>query len=195
MGVGNVGKMATIFNTATTLDGYLATPENSLDWLFEVPGADEAESGIDDFLSGIGALVMGSTTYEWVVDHESLLERPETWTAWYGERPTWVFTHRELPVVEGADIRFTQAPVAAVHAEAAAIAGDKDIWVMGGGDLAGQFADAGLLDRIVATVAPVTLGAGAPLLPRVLRSDRLKLVSVEQRGQFAELTYDVTSPA
>lgn len=187
--------MATIYNTATTLDGYLATTDNSLDWLFEVPGSAEAEESLPDFLATIGAMAMGSTTYQWVVEHESLLERPETWTAWYGDRPTWVFTHRELPVVEGANIHFTQAPVPEVHAELVAAAGERDVWVMGGGDLVGQFADAGLLDRIVATVAPVTLGEGAPLLPRDLRSDRLTLVSVEQRGQFAELTYDVGSPA
>ena len=187
--------MVTIYNTATTLDGYLATPDNSLQWLFDVPGADDEESGIDDFLAGIGAMAMGRTTYEWVVEHESLLERPATWSAWYGDRPAWVFTHGDPPVVEGADIRFTQAPVEQVYAELVAAAGGRDVWVMGGGDLAGQFADAGLLDRVVVTVAPVTLGAGAPLLPRDLRSDRLTLVSVGQRGQFAELTYDVGPPA
>lgn len=194
-GVGSVGCMATVYNTATTLDGFLATPANSLDWLFEVPGSAEAEESLPDFLATVGAMTMGSTTYEWVFRHESLGEHPERWTEWYAERPTWVFTHRELPVVAGADIRFTQAPVEQVHAELVEAAGERDVWVMGGGDLAGQFADAGLLDRIVVTVAPVTLGRGAPLLPRIIRSNRLTLVSVEQRGQFAELTYDVGSPA
>lgn len=183
--------MATIYNTATSLDGFLATTDNSLQWLFDVPGAADEEAGIGDFLAGIGALAMGSTTYEWVVEHESLLERPDTWTAWYGDRPTWVFTTRDLPVVQGADIRFTQAPVEQVHAEMLEAAGGGDIWLMGGGDLVGQFADRGLLDRVTVTIAPVTLGAGAPLLPRDLRSDRLVLRSVERRGPFAELTYDV----
>jgi dihydrofolate reductase len=187
--------MATIYNTATTLDGYLATADNSLQWLFDVPGADDEESGLESFMTGIGAMAMGSTTYEWVVAFEQLAEHPDRWTDSFGDRPTWVFTHRDLPVVEGAAIRFTQAPVEQVHAEMVAAAGDRDIWVMGGGELVGQFADAGLLDRIVATIAPVTLGAGAPLLPRDLRSDRLTLVSVVRRGQFAELTYEVGSPS
>ena len=187
--------MATIYNTAATLDGFLATTDHSLQWLFDVPGSDEAVTGFDDFLTDIGAMAMGSSTYEWVVAHESLLERPETWTAWYGERPTWVFTTRELPVVEGADIRFTDAPVAEVHAAMTAAAGERDIWLMGGGDLVGQFADAGLLDRVTVTIAPVTLGAGAPLLPRDIRADRLTLASVTRRGPFAELTYEVRSPA
>ncbi|MCL3817720.1 dihydrofolate reductase family protein [Aeromicrobium wangtongii] len=185
--------MATIYNTATTLDGFLATTDNSLQWLFDVPGADDEEGGIEGFLSGIGAMAMGATTYEWVVEHESLMDRPATWTAWYGDRPAWVFTHRDLPVVAGADIRFTQAPVEQVHAELVAAAGDRDVWLLGGGDLVGQFADAGLLDKITATIAPVTLGAGAPLLPRHLGADRLSLTSVTRRGQFAELTYGVSS--
>jgi dihydrofolate reductase len=188
--------MATIYNTATTLDGYLATTDNSLQWLFDVPGSGEAEDDLPTFMAGVGAMAMGSTTYEWVVDFEQLTEHPENWTDSFGDRPSWVFTRRRgLPVVGGADIRFTQAPVEQVHEEMTAAAGGRDIWLMGGGDLVGQFADAGLLDRIVATVAPVTLGAGAPFLPRDLRSDRLTLVSAVQKGQFAELTYEVGSPS
>ena len=183
--------MATIYYTATTLDGFLATTDNSLSWLFEVPGADAAEDSIPEFMEGVGPMAMGSTTYEWVVEHESLIDHPEKWIEWYGDKPTWVFTHRDLPVVEGADIRFTQSPVAEVHREMVSAAGGKHIWLMGGGDLVGQFADAGLLDTIIATIAPVTLGAGAPLLPRDIRSDRLTLESVRQNGQFAELTYAV----
>jgi dihydrofolate reductase len=183
--------MATIYNTATSLDGFLATPDHSLQWLFDVPGAADEDAGIADFLAGVGAMAMGSSTYEWVVEHESLIERPETWAAWYGDRPCWVFTTRDLPVVQGADIRFTQAAVEQVHAEMVESAGDRDVWLMGGGDLVGQFADRGLLDRVTVTIAPVTLGAGAPLLPRDLRSDRLVLRSVGRRGPVAQLTNDV----
>jgi dihydrofolate reductase len=186
--------MATIYNTATTLDGFLATPDNSLDWLFAVEGADDAESSFPAFLAGIGAMAMGSTTYEWLLEHEALVDEPQKWQEWYADRPTWVFTHRDLPVVPGADIRFTAEDVRAVHAQMVEAAGSRDVWLMGGGDLVGQFADAGLLDTITATVAPATLGSGAPLLPRVIGPGRLRLVSVEQRGQFAELTYAVGAP-
>ena len=186
--------MATIYYTATTLDGFLATTDNALDWLFEVPGADEAESGIGDFMAGIGALAMGSTTYEWVLEHENMLEEPEKWLASYGDLPTWVFSHRDLPPIPGTGIRVTSQDVRAAHAEMAEAAGDKDIWLRGGGDLVGLFDDLGLLDRVMVSVAPVTLGAGAPLLPRDIRSDRLTLTSVKQAGQFAELAYDVAPP-
>ncbi len=183
--------MATIYYTASSLDGFLATPDHGLDWLFEVPAADEAEATIPDFTASVGALVMGSSTYEWVVRAEDLVQHPHRWREWYDDRPAWVFTTRSLPVVDGADIRFTRDAVDRVHAAAVAAAGPRDVWLMGGGDLAGQFADAGLLDRIVVTLAPVTLGAGAPLLPRDIRSDRLTLTAVERLGQLAQLTYDV----
>src|SRR5215218_6550615 len=127
--------MATIYNTATTLDGYLATTDNSLAWLFEVPGADDAESSFGDFLTGIGAMAMGSTTYEWLIEHEALVAHPAKWQECYADRPTWVFTHRDLPVIADANITFTSEDVSAVHAVMAAAAGDRDIWLMGGGDL------------------------------------------------------------
>ena len=134
--------MATVFYTAASLDGYLATSDHSLDWLFEVPGSDEAESTIPDFTASVGALAMGSSTYQWVVEHEGLIDAPQKWRDWYGDRPAWVFTSRDLVVPDGTDIRLTRAPVAEVHAEMVAAAGDRDVWLMGGGDLVGQFADA-----------------------------------------------------
>ncbi|MFB7289936.1 dihydrofolate reductase family protein [Actinacidiphila glaucinigra] len=76
-----------------------------------------------------------------------------------------------------------------VHEAMTAAARGRDIWLVGGGELVGCFADHGLLDDLVLGVAPVTLGAGAPLLPRRLTSARLRLTGVEQVGQFAYLTY------
>ncbi|MBF6205965.1 dihydrofolate reductase [Streptomyces gardneri] len=183
--------MATQYYTATSLDGYLADSENSLTWLFEVDGADEAQTSIAGFLAQVGAMCMGATTYEWIRTNEP----PETWREYYGDLPCWVFTHRVLPAIPGANLRFVSGTVESVHREMAEAAGERNIWIMGGGDLVGQFADAGLLDDIVVSVAPVTLGAGAPLLPRRILSDRLRLVGVEQAGQFAELHYRLTEPS
>lgn len=182
-----------IFYTATTLDGYLADEADSLDWLFAVPGGDGGDAGFQTFLDGIGVLVQGSTTFQWVLDHEDLLSHPEKWPAFYGPRPTWVFTTRELPVIPGADVRFASGSVVDSWPQIRDAAGDLDVWIVGGGDLAGQFADAGLLDEIRVSVAPATLGAGRPLLPRRLGADRLKLTDVRRSGQFAELTYAVRS--
>lgn len=182
-----------IFYTATTLNGFLADDEDSLDWLFVVPRGDGAGQ-FDRFLDGIGVLVQGSTTYEWVLAHEDLIAHPEKWPEFYGPRPTFVFTSRELPSVDGADVRFVSGSVRDAWDEIETAAGDRDVWVVGGGDLAGQFADAGLLDEIQVSVAPVTLASGRPLLPRDLGADTLELTAVRHNGGFAELTYAVRRP-
>ena len=67
----------------------------------------------------------------------------------------------------------------------------KNIWLVGGGDLVGQFADQNLLDEILVGIAPVTLGRGAPLLPRRRTASDLELVDVARDRQFARLTYRV----
>jgi dihydrofolate reductase len=136
-------------------------------------------------------MAMGATTFRWVVDHEDLLNNPEAWRRWYENTPCWVFTHGELPAIRGANVTFVQGDVAPVHAEMTRAAGDKNIWLVGGGDLVGQFADSGLLDEILVGIAPVTLGGGAPLLPRRLTASQLELVDVARTGQFARLTYRV----
>ncbi len=178
-----------MYYTATTLNGFIATEDNSLDWLFEVGSPDAVD--FKSFLDGIDVLVSGSTTYEWVYDHEKLAESPEKWRQFYGARPTFIFTSRELPAPDGEDIRFVNGPVED-HLEAIrAEAGEGDVWVIGGGDLAGQFLDAGALDELQVTLTPVALTAGAPLFPRDIRSDRLELISAEKFGQFAHLTYSV----
>lgn len=179
-----------IYNTASTLNGFLADDEDSLSWLFVVPGAGDAESEFSVFLRSVGALVMGSTTYEWVLAHENLLDRPESWP--YAAMASFVMSSRALPPVPGADIRFREGDIETAWSEIRAAAGDGDVWIVGGGDLVGQFADAGLLDEVRVSVAPVTLASGRPLLPRRLESDRLRLESVRQAGQFAELVYSVS---
>jgi dihydrofolate reductase len=185
----------TQYYTATSIDGFIADEHNSLDWLFEVGEGREDEAGntpFADFFAGVGAFAMGATTYEWVLEHDALLEKPVKWAEYYGDVPAWVFTHRELPPIPGANLTFVQGDVEPVHAAMVKAAEGKNVWLVGGGELAGAFADAGLLDEIILGVAPVTLGGGAPLLPRRLPSSRLSLTRMEQHGQFAYLTYAVS---
>jgi dihydrofolate reductase len=181
--------MGILFDTATTINGWIADENNSLAWLFAVDGGEHPDDGL--FPSGATVLVEGSTTYEWVLAESDILAHPEKWSEFHGDRPTFVFTTRELPVPQGADIRFVRGDVTEHLPAIREAAGDGDIWIVGGGDLAGQFLDAGALDTIALSVAPVALDGGAPLFPRRIESDRLKLVSAEAHGQFARLVYAV----
>lgn len=182
--------MRTQYYTASTLDGFIADSDDSLDWLF--PLGDVNETSYPSFIREVGALAMGSSTYGWMLRHVIGGKTPEPWPY---TQPVWVFSSRTLPGVAGADIRFVEGDVRPVHAEMAAAVAGKNIWIVGGGDLAGQFYDNGLLDDIFVQVGSVTLGAGKPLLPRKITSPSLRLVSVNAVGTgFAELHYEVPRP-
>jgi dihydrofolate reductase len=188
----------TQYYTATTIDGFIADSDNSLAWLFEVddegPAGEGNRSPFETFFAGVGAFAMGATTYEWVLQHDKLLDEPAKWSSYYGSVPAWVFTHRDLPAIAGAALTFVAGDVRPVHTAMAAAAGGKNVWIVGGGELAGSFADAGLLDELILGIAPATLGAGAPLLPRRLPPARLALTDLQRRGQFAYLTYALAPP-
>jgi dihydrofolate reductase len=174
----------TQYYTASSLDGFIADPHDSLDWLF--PLGDVAETSYPTFIREVGALAMGSTTYEWMLRHVVGADSPQ---------PAWVFTSRTLPTVPGADIRFVRGDVRPVHRAMSAAAAGKNVWIVGGGELAGQFYDHGLLDELFVQVGSVTLGAGKPLLPRAITSPPLRLMSVRAVGTgFAELSYEVPRP-
>jgi len=187
--------MKTIYYTAATLDGFLADGRHSLDWLFQFQ-PPEGEDHYDAFVKNVGALAMGSSTYEWLLRHHVFPEDPaKTPDAWFYKQPTWVFSSRSQRPIPGEDIRFVEGDVRPVHAEmvkAAEAAGNKDLWIVGGGELAGRFYDAGLLDELVITIASVTLGAGMPLLPRRIVTPPLKLTYAQRHGEgFVTLKYDV----
>jgi len=179
-----VGK--TVYFTASTVNGFLASDDHDLSWLLTRDIDQGGPGGGEEFFATVGAMVMGSSTYRWILDHEGA-------DAWEYDVPCWVFTHRDdLPVARRngrrGDIRFTRADVADVHAEMSAAAGGRDLWMVGGGDLAGQFADAGLLDEVIVSFAPVTLASGRPLLPRHVE---LELLDVARNRDFVVATYRV----
>ena len=181
----------TQYYTATSLDGFIADADNSLDWLFTRKHEPDGPLNYGDFIAGVGAMAMGSTSYEWILDHEFSGKDQADWK-WPYDIPCWVFTHRQLPVVPNAQITFTQTCVASVHEEMAVAAGGRNIWIVGGGDLVGQFADVGLLDEVIVSIAPVVLGSGAPLLPRRLE---LRLEELGRNGDLVCARFSVVRGA
>jgi dihydrofolate reductase len=181
--------MSTQYYTASSIDGFIADSDNSLKWLFQFSEQTGVEDEYPKFIAQVGAMAMGSTTYEWIANHTGFLSDPSKWEY---AIPAWVFSSRELPRVDGPDIRFVSGDVGPVHQEMVQTAEGKNVWLVGGGDLVGQFHDQGLLDEVSISMASVFLGSGAPLLPRKIVTPPLQLLEVTQYGaDFATLRYAV----
>jgi dihydrofolate reductase len=183
-----------VYYCAASLDGYIAEADDTLDWLTGYQGSyggDDAQpmkGSYDRFYEGVGALVMGSVTYEWV------LRELDSWP--YAEKPTWVLSSRDLAVPEGADVRIVAGEAPGLFEEMIATAGNKDLWVVGGGNVASQFADAGLLDEVIVTLVPVVLGEGKPLFDRRLPGGPLQLVAARPYDTgMVDLRYELDRAA
>ena len=182
--------MKTQYYTACSLDGFIATEDHSLEWLFQL--GDINDTSYPEFIKDVGALAMGSSTYEWMLRHVVKLSTQEG-ALWPYEQPTWVFSTRSLPAVTGANLHFVRGSVRPVHEQMVQAAGGRNVWLVGGGELVGQFHDAGLLDELIVQMGSVTLGAGKPLLPRRIAFPPLSLTYARAIGKgFVELKYEVT---
>ncbi|MER2134035.1 MAG: dihydrofolate reductase family protein [Arthrobacter sp.] len=171
-----------IYYVASSLDGFIATEEDSLEWLLDF-GFASFQDHYDQFLAGVGAIIMGARTYDWI-----RREQPDTWD--YGELPCLVLTRRDLQAPPHSGVRFTSGGPGAVLEQARAVAGERNVWVVGGGDVAAQFADAGLLDELWITYMPVALGTGRRLLPVANPTGRMHLVGTTSfNGGAAELRF------
>lgn len=155
---------------ATSLDGFIAGPDDALDWL-PTPAPDATlppgTLGFEAFMAEIGCMVMGRRTYDVV--------RGLGGGWFYGETPVLVPTHRPLDAVVPT-VRAVSGSIDAVLDEALAVAGGKDVYVDGGATIRAAL-DAGRVDELVVTVVPVLLGQGIPLFAGLTRRHDLELVA------------------
>jgi len=149
--------MATIYFTASSIDGYIVDDAGSLGWLLSRNIDADGPFGYRAFSDSVGALVMGATTYEWMVANES--------GDWPYKQPTWVLTHRPNIVRPGHSVHPFAGDVTELQPKLLQAAGYRDVWMVGGGDAAAQFVRAGFVDELIVSYAPCTLGTGGRLLP------------------------------
>lgn len=139
---------------AATLDGFIATPDDGLDWLFNYDGLDLGEHDYAAFLKGIRTVVMGRGTYDFLARDDG------PWP--YSEQRVRVVTSRPIDAPKGA--LETRGDVDALIAELRAL-DDGDVWMLGGGQLQMAFLERGALDAIEIYVMPELIGGGKPLFP------------------------------
>ncbi|MFC7673911.1 dihydrofolate reductase family protein [Mycolicibacterium sp. GCM10028919] len=165
--------MACVYFTASSLDGFVVDEHDSLDWLTSRQHDPDGPFGIDAFMANVGALVMGSATYEWILKNHP--------GPWMYDQPSWVLTTRPEIVAEEHPVHAFSGEITDVYPRIREAADGKDVWLVGGGQVAAQFAAAGLVDQMIVTYAPCSLGSGARVLP--VRSE-WKLAESAVNGEF-----------
>jgi dihydrofolate reductase len=159
-----VSVVEVVYYVASSVDGFIATPDGGVEWLspFESSGEDY---GYADFYRSVDALMMGAHTYEQALGFEP-------WP--YPDKPVRVFTSRSLESAGSNVVLLDQDPAAVVATLGRA--GCSRLWLVGGGMVAGAFESAGLIDTYIVAIMPVVLGAGVPLLGGHARRSNLALV-------------------
>ncbi len=163
-----------------SLDGFIADEAGGVDWL---RGAEGEDYGYARFYARIGAVLMGSRTYEQVIGFD--IDFP------YADKPCYVFTSRsDLPKAAETVQFIAEDPVAFVRSLAER--SDQTLWACGGSQLVTALWDAGLIDELDLFVQPVVLGSGIPLLgDGHVRSDLKLLAARGVPGDLVELRYAV----
>lgn len=139
-----------IYMFAMSLDGFIARPDGSFDWLDDYPA--DADFDFDSFLASVSGIVMGRGSYD-------AARRDGRWD--YAKWPCVIATSRPVENLPDNAEMLAGTPAELV-ARLRGRGADGRIWMFGGGELARQFLDAGLLDTIEAGIIPIVLGAGIP---------------------------------
>jgi len=163
---------------ATSLDGYIATKDDSLDWLFKVEG--EGDNGISEFYETVDTILMGRKTYDWIITHMTE-EFP------YKNKECYVFSRQENEDTE--DVKFIKEDIIDFTNKLKNEEG-KNIWIVGGGDLLHSFIKEKLVDEFIITIAPTIIGEGVPLFKEDNYQLELYLKGTRCFNQFVELHYE-----
>ncbi len=163
---------------AESLDGYIATKEDDIEWLINTEG--EGDNGYSEFYDTIDTIIMGRRTYDWIVNHEGD-NFPYEGKQCYVLSDSRQGKDKNVEYVNGDITEFMQK----LKQEEG-----KDIWIVGGGSMLHEFIEKRLVDEWIITVTPTILGDGIPLFKRHGFETRLRLKGVRTFNQFTELHYE-----
>jgi dihydrofolate reductase len=179
--------MAVAWHVTMSLDGFIAGPDDAMEWVFEYFSEATNETALE-VIEATGAIVMGRRTYEVEDRYRSGIYGG----AWSG--PYFVLTHEPPAVVpDWMTGTFIDEDIDAAVARATEAAGGKDVGILGA-DIARQCLERGLLDEIVVHLAPVLLGDGVRLFAAPGgRFVRLEPVRVARTDSLTDLRFRILS--
>lgn len=164
---------------AESLDGYIATNEESLEWLFKTEG--EGDAGYSEFYETVDTVIMGRRTYDWIIHQEN-----ENFP--YKDKRCYVFSTTSTGTNEF--VEFINEDI--VHfTKRIKENSEGNIWIVGGGELLQFFMKEKLVDELIITIAPTLIGRGIPLFRENDFETDLILKDVKQFNQFAQLYYEL----
>ncbi len=166
-----------ILYIATSLDGYIAKEDDSLEWLFNVEG--EGDNGYETFYNTVDTIIMGRKTYEQIL-HLEEGNFP------YKNKKCYVFSRSNTPSNE--NVEFVNEDVKQFINRLKNEEG-LDIWLVGGGELLTTFIDNRLVDEMIITIAPTIIGKGIPLFKNLENKIEYSLKEITRFNQFAQLHY------
>jgi len=164
---------------AQSLDGYIATKDDSLEWLFHVEG--EGDNGYSDFYETVDTILIGNRTYDWIMDYEK-------GNFPYKGKECYVFSRTSKENTEY--VQFVQGDILPFVNNLKDHSG-KNIWMVGGGNLLHSFLEENLVDELIVTIAPTVIGDGIPLFKAGDYKLNLDLKGTRTFNQFVELQYEV----
>lgn len=171
---------------ASSLDGYIAKPNGNLDWLTSVPNPESGDYGYQDLLDQTDIIIMGKSTYLEVLSFD--IEWP------YGNHQTFVVTH-DQQFQPTTPHTFTLSSNIHEFVNHHKNKSQKNCWLVGGGKLISHFLAENLLDRMILTLIPITLGRGISLFPPHTSETQWSLIKTNAFNTgVVNLTYDKKSP-
>ncbi len=170
-----------ILYIASSLDGYIATEEHNLDWLFAVEG--EGDNGYSRFYDTVDTILIGRTTYDWIMETEK-------GNFPYKNKECYVFSRSKKD--DNEYVTFINEDIVQFSNNLKNRNGNN-IWIVGGGELLSTFIKEKLVDELIISITPVLLGRGIPLFKNNDFQTLLSLRSINQFNQFVELHYEVRS--
>lgn len=166
---------------ATTIDGYIAREDGSLDWLYALPNPNQIDHGYSGFFETIDTVIMGRTTYETILGFG--VEWP------YSNCISYVITSKENYQAKTPNTKVLNN-LSIENLDKIKADSKKHIWLIGGGKVITEFINFDQIDEMILCMIPTILGTGIRLFPDKPKETLFQLTKSESfKTGIINLTY------
>ena len=169
-----------ILYVASSLDGYVATPDHGVKWLEALENPDGTDYGYQDFIAGIDTIIMGRKSYEIVRNFDM---------AWpYSDKQVYIVSRQHDLSIDTPNTQLLTGDLVEEIEKLKNVWGDKNIWLLGGGLTTRSLLEHQCIEELMLFTAPVLLGEGIPLFPA--SKIQIKLSLIDQKTYPSGMTFN-----